>query len=67
MKLRNAESSIAFLQKQHAEILQGLHTEIQTLQQKCARKLNDTKSLSFFVWLREALVCDCVIQGATVF
>ena len=39
MKLRNAESSIAFLQTQHAEILQGLHAEIQTLQQKCARKL----------------------------
>ena len=39
MKLRNAESSIVFLQTQHAEILQGLHTEIQTLQQKCARKL----------------------------
>ena len=38
MKLRNAESSIAFLQTQHAEILQGLHAEIQTLQQKCARK-----------------------------
>lgn len=39
MKLKNAESSIAFLQTQHAEILQGLHAEIQTLQQKCARKL----------------------------
>ena len=38
MKLRNAESSIAFLQAQHAEILQGLHAEIQTLQQKCARE-----------------------------
>lgn len=36
MKLRNAESAIAFLQTQHAKILQGLHTEIQTLQQKCA-------------------------------
>jgi len=38
MKLKNAESSIAFLQAQHAEILQGLHAEIQTLQEKCARE-----------------------------
>lgn len=53
MKLKNAESSIAFLQSQHAEILQGLHSEIQTLQQKCARKLQ----LFWFVSQR-VFVCD---------
>ena len=30
------ESSVAFLQTQHAKTLKGLHEEIQKLQQKCA-------------------------------
>ena len=47
MKLRNAESAIVFLQTQHAEILQGLHAEIQALQQKCARKLYDAIMFQF--------------------
>ena len=38
-KLRNAESSIAFMQEQHAKTLEGLHHEIQKLQHKNARKL----------------------------
>lgn len=49
MKLKNAESSIAFLQTQHAEILQGLHAEIQMLQQKCARELYTMSSCRFSV------------------
>lgn len=36
-KLRNAESSIAFMQEQHAKTLEGLHHEIQKLQHKNAR------------------------------
>lgn len=38
IKLKNAESSIAFVQEQHAKILKGLHHEIQKLQQKNARQ-----------------------------
>ena len=63
MKLKNAESAIVFLQTQHAEILQGLHTEIQTLQEKCARKLPDA---IFSLFLKEALVHVIVIQGILI-
>lgn len=38
IKLKNAESSIAFVQEQHAKTLKGLHHEIQKLQQKNARQ-----------------------------
>lgn len=37
LKLKNAESSIAFIQEQHTRTLEGLHQEIQKLQQKNAR------------------------------
>lgn len=37
VKLKNAESSIAFIQEQHAKTLEGLHQEIQKLQKKNAR------------------------------
>jgi len=64
MKLRNAESSIAFLQTQHAEILQGLHAEIQTLQQKCARKLHDAISLTVIqriaVTYKTSIICTLI-------
>ncbi|XP_077995800.1 coiled-coil domain-containing protein 92-like [Glandiceps talaboti] len=36
VQLRNAESSILFMQQDHAKTLQGLHTEIQKLQKKCS-------------------------------
>ena len=36
VKLKNVESSIAFIQEQHAKTLEGLHQEIQKLQQKNA-------------------------------
>ena len=39
LKLKNAESSIAFIQEQHTRTLEGLHQEIQNLQQKNARQL----------------------------
>jgi hypothetical protein len=39
LKLKNAESSIAFIQEQHTRTLEGLHQEIQQLQQKNARQL----------------------------
>ena len=38
IKLKNVESSIAFIQEQHAKTLEGLHQEIQKLQQKNASK-----------------------------
>ncbi len=36
MKLENAESSLMFMQEQHSRTLEGLHLEIQRLQQKNA-------------------------------
>ena len=35
LQLQNAESSILFMQKEHAQTLQGLHAEISKLQKKC--------------------------------
>lgn len=36
VQLRNAQSSILFMQQEHAQTLQGLHSELQKLQKKCA-------------------------------
>jgi len=36
LKLKNAETSIAFLQEQHGKTLEGLHSEIQKLQKQNA-------------------------------
>ena len=36
IQLRNAQSSILFMQQEHAQTLQGLHQELQKLQKKCA-------------------------------
>ena len=36
IKLKNAECAVAFLQTQHAKTLEGLHHEIQKLQQQNA-------------------------------
>ena len=33
---QSTDSSVTFLQEQHAKTLQGLHGEIQKLQKKCA-------------------------------
>ena len=54
LKLKNAESSIAFMQEQHAKTLEGLHQEIQKLQQKNASEIH---------WLgwRDVLI-DIIIQ-----
>ena len=35
-KLKNAESTIQFIQKEHQRVLHGLHMEIERLQQKCS-------------------------------
>ena len=35
IQLRNAQSSILFMQQEHAQTLQGLHGELQKLQKKC--------------------------------
>lgn len=40
LKLKNAESSIAFMREQHAKTLEGLHKEIQKLQQKNASEIS---------------------------
>ena len=37
-KYQNAEKSILFIQEAHAEVLKGLHEEIETLQKQCAGK-----------------------------
>ena len=37
--LSTRDSAVSFLQEQHAKTLQGLHSEIQKLQKKCASKL----------------------------
>ena len=35
LQLQNAESSVLFMQQEHANTLQGLYTEINKLQKKC--------------------------------
>ncbi len=35
-RLKNAHSDIAFLQREHKQVLQQLHIEIEALQQKCS-------------------------------
>ena len=37
---RNLESSILFMQQEHANTLKALHEEIQKLQKKCSGKLS---------------------------
>ena len=37
-KFHNTERSIAFLQATHAEVLKGLHEEIEQLQKQCSGK-----------------------------
>ena len=35
-KLQDAENSIKYMKEEHQSILEGLHNEISTLQQKCS-------------------------------
>ena len=35
-KLKSAENTIHFIQKEHERVLHGLHMEIERLQQKCS-------------------------------
>lgn len=57
LKLKNAESSMAFMRDQHAKTLGGLHEEIKQLQRKNASKFciaikikdNYIKSVDFVV------------------
>ena len=39
-KLRSAENTIHFIQKEHERVLHGLHMEIERLQQKCSGNLS---------------------------
>jgi hypothetical protein len=45
---RNLESSILFMQQDHATTLKALHDEIQKLQKKCTGKINAVTLFSFF-------------------
>ncbi len=45
LKLGNAESSIVFIQEQHAKTLEGLHKEIERLQKKNASKQNNDEDI----------------------
>jgi hypothetical protein len=38
-KLKSAENTIHFIQKEHERVLHGLHMEIERLQQKCSGNL----------------------------
>lgn len=42
---RNLESSILFMQTEHAQTLKGLHEEIKNLQKKCSGNPQKTSSL----------------------
>ena len=39
-KLKDAENSIEYMKDEHKKILEGLHNEISTLQQKCSGNNN---------------------------
>ena len=40
-KYNSAEKSIQFIQETHAEVLRGLHEQIENLQKQCAGALNN--------------------------
>lgn len=42
-KLRSAESALGFMQKEHRQVLGGLHEEIRRLQQKCSGDENKSE------------------------
>ena len=44
-KLKDAENSIEYMKEEHKKILEGLHNEISSLQQKCSG--NDFLNLYF--------------------
>ena len=48
LKLKSAESAIAFIQKEHERVLHGLHMEIERLQQKCSGKGASIKDVCTF-------------------
>ena len=35
-QVKSAEATVAFIQDQHAQVLSGLHKEIEDLQRKCS-------------------------------
>ena len=49
-KLKSAENTIHFIQKEHERVLHGLHMEIERLQQKCSGNLL-LKEVSFEMFL----------------
>jgi len=60
-KYLSSEKSVIFLQQTHAEILKGLHDEINNLQKQCsgsAKKHNSTL-LFFFLSLHNLLIISC--------
>ena len=64
LKLKNAESSIAFIQEQHTRTLEGLHQEIQKLQQKNARQLAIKHACTRSLYFPPAgLTFELAVQG----
>ena len=47
---RNLESSILFMQQEHANTLKALHEEIQKLQKKCSGKVSKHCIISVCMW-----------------
>ena len=64
LKLKNTESSIAFIQEQHTRTLEGLHQEIQQLQQKNARQLL-TLPDALIHFLCAGLTFELAVQGTS--
>ena len=57
-KLKSAENTIHFIQKEHERVLHGLHMEIERLQQKCSGNLlfNGSQLWDVFEYLSTKIV-----------
>lgn len=64
-KFLNAEKSIQFMQEAHAEVLKGLHGEIETLQKQCAGILNLSLKLILFFFQKTDYALRLSLQAAT--
>ena len=56
---RNLESSILFMQQEHANTLKALHEEIQKLQKKCSgiKVKNKKDEIKIFTVEKQAIIC----------
>ena len=58
-KLQDAENSIKYMKEEHQSILEGLHNEISTLQQKCSGIMKYS-FLTFKLRLLRPILCKKV-------